>query len=192
MEEDEQTRREKEIAFYSAVVDAWVTTRMEKDRTILTLSAGGIGLLATLLTTVGPSSNTELWLTVGAAVSLLVTAIATLKVFDLNSVHLREIIKGKRDDNKRLVSLDRIAFYSFVLGVVLTSSVAVLAGVGHMTRRNSMSRDTEIKTTVGGNTEQKSLTGMGELRPAPANSGSGNQSSGGTSQTGNPPAKSGS
>src|SRR4051812_12163082 len=52
---------QKQVAFYGAVVTAWVETAMEKDKTLLSLSTGGIGLLVTLLTTVGPSSNDELW-----------------------------------------------------------------------------------------------------------------------------------
>ena len=51
---------QKEIALYSAVVQAWAGTRMEKDRSILNLSAAGIGLLVTLLTTVGVTARCQL------------------------------------------------------------------------------------------------------------------------------------
>ena len=61
----DSVRDAKAVAFYSAAVQAWVTTRMEKDRALLNLAAGGIGLLVTLLTTVGPSSRSEFWLICG-------------------------------------------------------------------------------------------------------------------------------
>ena len=36
---------QKGVAYYSALVNAWITTRMEKDKQLLTLSAAGIGLI---------------------------------------------------------------------------------------------------------------------------------------------------
>lgn len=43
----------KNIAYYSVLVNAWIQTRMERDKTLVTLSAAAVGLLVTLLTTVG-------------------------------------------------------------------------------------------------------------------------------------------
>ena len=62
---------QKEIAFYSKVVEAWVATRMEKDKTLLSLATGGIGLLVTLLSTLGASSPTQLLLYGSAGVSFI-------------------------------------------------------------------------------------------------------------------------
>ncbi len=71
----------KDVAFYSAVVSAWVETKMERDRTIVTLSAGAIGLLVTLLTTVGVKAPFTLWLYAGALVGFGVAAICTIVIF---------------------------------------------------------------------------------------------------------------
>ena len=40
--------KEKHTAYYSALVEAWLDTRMEKDKSLLMLAAGGIGILVTL------------------------------------------------------------------------------------------------------------------------------------------------
>jgi hypothetical protein len=40
--------KEKQTAFYSALVEAWLETKMEKDKSLLMLSAGGVGVLVTL------------------------------------------------------------------------------------------------------------------------------------------------
>ena len=48
--------QKKQIEYYASCVNAWFNTKLERDRSLLTLSAGGIGLLITLLTTVGLSS----------------------------------------------------------------------------------------------------------------------------------------
>jgi hypothetical protein len=49
-----QDPRSKEGDYHATLVAAWVNTRMERDKSVLTLSAGGIALSTTLLTTVGP------------------------------------------------------------------------------------------------------------------------------------------
>lgn len=45
--------QQKDVAYYSALVSAWIQTKMERDKTLASLSAGGIGLLVTILSTVG-------------------------------------------------------------------------------------------------------------------------------------------
>ena len=50
-------RDSKEVAFYGAVVEAWIGTRMEFDKSLLTLSLAGIGVVITLLTAVGMPSK---------------------------------------------------------------------------------------------------------------------------------------
>ena len=49
----EHLKQQKEVEFYATSVTAWYNTALERDRGLFTLSAGGIGLLLTLLTTVG-------------------------------------------------------------------------------------------------------------------------------------------
>lgn len=46
----------KDVEFYSASVTAWYNSAFEHDKSILTLSSGGIALLVTLLTTIGARS----------------------------------------------------------------------------------------------------------------------------------------
>ena len=45
MNSPDETTRLKEVEFYAANVGAWLNTSLEHDKSILTLSAGGIGLL---------------------------------------------------------------------------------------------------------------------------------------------------
>ncbi|WDT74288.1 MAG: hypothetical protein MPW16_13610 [Candidatus Manganitrophus sp.] len=53
---EENDYKAKELAFYEATVNAWITTKFEKDKHLLTLSLAAIGLLITLLTTVGAAT----------------------------------------------------------------------------------------------------------------------------------------
>jgi hypothetical protein len=45
MGNEEDSYKEKDIAFYSATVNAWYTTKFEKDKHLLYLSTAGVGLL---------------------------------------------------------------------------------------------------------------------------------------------------
>lgn len=132
-QDDSKLHDQKELAFCAAAVQAWVATRMEKDRTILGLSTAGIGLLTTLLTSVGPSSGFQLALYSAAGLSFIVAIVCAVVVFDRNADHLRDVLKDQRKgDDPRLQRLDWVLFLSFLLGVVLTGVVAVSAGFSHL------------------------------------------------------------
>jgi len=55
---------------------------MEKDKTLLTLATGGIGLLSTLARTIGPASALELWIYVAAGWRSPATIVMVIKIFE--------------------------------------------------------------------------------------------------------------
>jgi hypothetical protein len=118
---------EKEVVFYSAVVDAWVSSRMERDRHLMGYSAGGVGLLVTLGTTVGAKTALELALYALGATAFLATMIGGLKVFARNARHLEAVLKGEREKDHVLDRLDALMVWSFGLGVVFAATLAVAA-----------------------------------------------------------------
>ncbi|MGC9491547.1 hypothetical protein, partial [Vibrio genomosp. F10] len=85
------SNKEKEVEFYAATVGAWLNTKFELDKSLLTLSTGAIGLLVTLLTTVGASSVEGLVLYFVALLCFLVCVISILLVFKRNAKHLEGI-----------------------------------------------------------------------------------------------------
>jgi hypothetical protein len=161
--------KEKAVAFYAAMVEAWVATRMEKDRTLLTLAAGGIGLLVTLLTTVAPTSGWQLGFYAAGGLSFLATVILAIKIFDRNSEHVERVIYGEgRRESPFLDKLDKWLFRSFVSGVLCTCIVAGWSGYVGLQRRNSVAnQQAEIKAIVTTPGETKSLSGVGNLAPTP-------------------------
>lgn len=44
-DEENSLDEQKSVTYYSALVNAWIATRMEKDKQLLTLSSAGIGLI---------------------------------------------------------------------------------------------------------------------------------------------------
>jgi len=117
----------KSVAYYSAIVGAWIETKMERDRTIVTLSASAIGLLVTLLTAVGVKTVFTLWLYAGALVGFGVAAISTIIIFHRNATYLEKVVQGTTSKSKMLGWLDRITLIFFGLGVILTILIGVTA-----------------------------------------------------------------
>jgi hypothetical protein len=119
----------KDVAFYQAMVQAWINTRMEKDKTLLSLAAAAIGLLVTLLTTTGPTSVCQWWLYLAAGFSFFCTIALGIWIFARNTAHLEDVVnKGVRGNDTVLIRLDVLLLLSFVLGVLLTGSIALSSG----------------------------------------------------------------
>ena len=81
---EEELRQNKEIQGVSAAMNAFVNTSMEYDKSILSLSAAGIGMMVTLLTAKGVSSLTPLCFYLLAIVFFTAALATILKVFRIN------------------------------------------------------------------------------------------------------------
>lgn len=92
----------KNIAHYSILLSTWIETKMERDKTLVTLSAAAIGLLVTILTTVGVKSLWEIPLFAFAVTSFLATIWSSITIYQLNSEHLENTIKGSSTRDPRL------------------------------------------------------------------------------------------
>jgi hypothetical protein len=171
---------EKEIAWYAAGLGAWYATRLEHDKSLLTLSAGGIGLLITLESTVGIPSLTAMIFASLAILAFIACLVAVLLIFKGNSDHLEEVVQAGKGHSPRLAFLDRFAIYAFLVGVIL-SCVVGFAGAAHSvaTKGFGMADDKKTKTTtyaadsVNGvhrmkpvDKISKSFNGVGNMAPA--------------------------
>ena len=126
----DQTVDQKQVAYYSAAVTAWFTTSLEHDKSLLTLSAGGIGLHLTLLTTVGLKTAEALVLYIGAIICFVVSLLAVLRVFRANQKYIEDIIGGRTETtDPTLAKLDSVALIAFAIGVILTAIVAISAAI---------------------------------------------------------------
>jgi hypothetical protein len=107
----------REIAFYSALVDAWINTRMERDKSLLTLSSAGIGLLVTLLTA-GKAHDDVLkpWFIAGF-LSFAATLLLSILVFHRNANLIRALVRDPDAGDRLLDVLDWLLVGSFLLGV---------------------------------------------------------------------------
>ncbi|MEJ2621752.1 MAG: hypothetical protein P8163_16290 [Candidatus Thiodiazotropha sp.] len=170
-------QQEKEIQYYSAAVNTWFATRLEHDKHLLTLSAGGIGLLVTLLTAIGVKSAEAFVLYTLAIVSFVVCVVIVLAIFTRNSEHIEKIITDNATEDPLLRLLDKLAKFSFILGVVLTAILGISIAMTSLYKENTMTKETKktqnttLRESVNGAAqlkpkERKSIEGAGKLRPS--------------------------
>ncbi len=174
----------KRIEYYSAAVTAWFNTALEHDKSILTLAAGGIGLLITLLTTVGLSTAEALVLYILAIGCFVVALVSVLIVFRDNKIHIENILTGKETGTDPcLAKVDGVAIWAFGLGVVLTAVIGVSAAIHSFTTKEKLMATESNKTTQPTSINEsfngaariqptsdftKSFNGAANLQPQPA------------------------
>jgi hypothetical protein len=118
----------KNIAHYSVLLTAFIQTKMEHDKTLVTLSAGGIGLLLTLLNLTGSGSTVSLVLFGGSFSGFLLTIGCALVIYERNASHIENELRGGAPKDFKLHLLDRSLKWSFMFAVLC----AILAGTVSM------------------------------------------------------------
>jgi hypothetical protein len=124
----------KELEFYKACISAWYASAFERDKSLLTLSAGGIGLLMTLVRTSGISSIESLMLHIGAIISFLICLICTLTTFEKNKSHIEQIVNDKNPDDS-LKLLDKVAHWSFGIAIIFSTVIGISSAINSYTTR---------------------------------------------------------
>ena len=167
MSDDDNSYKEKDIAFYSATLNAWYTTKFERDKNILGLSSAGIGLLVTLATAIGIYSTCTASMYVLAVLSFLISIICILAIFSRNADHLEKLIKEKEDKSDILNFLDKLSTGSFIFGIIFTLLLGIFSGIHNLNQKEmTMAKDTEKMVNTSNNTENKSLNGASGMRPS--------------------------
>jgi hypothetical protein len=124
----EDIEKAKDVQYYAACVNAWHNSALEHDKNLLTLSSGGIGLLITLLNTVGASSCLMVSCYVIAIFAFLVCLTSVLIIFKRNRKYIEQIINNNKEDKDDILSvLDYIAIISFGIGVLFSGFIGILA-----------------------------------------------------------------
>lgn len=153
----------KEVEFYAATVNAWFNSKFEHDKSLLTLSAGAIGLLITLISTIGVRSVETLILYIIALGCFIVCLWVLLWIFRRNPKHLEDVVNSGTTDDPVLNALDRVAVTSFMLGVVFSSIIGVSTAIHSYTEKVAKVTEQEISRPA---VSQESLTGVSAMKPA--------------------------
>jgi len=167
-EAKDRTTGDEEIAWYSVLLQSWVTTRMERDKSILTLSGGGIGLLVTLLVSFGVKTQCEVLVYFISLTAFIMAVLCALWIFSRNSKYITRLHRNRKEHeaDPLLGMLDRILIGAFITGIVATVALGLVTvqrrqqteeGAASMTLKKDGSSDT-------GEDKRASLNELGELR----------------------------
>jgi uncharacterized membrane protein YgcG len=161
----QQLGESKEVAFYGAVVNAWITTKMEKDKSLLTLSSAGIGLLVTLLTTVGPRSWIEALFYALSFVAFATSGLTAIAIFEVNGDYLQKLSQDADISDPRLRSLDQRLLCSFNMGVLFAALIGVV-GATEKYKSGELAMSKKPEPSQAPVPIQKSLDNLNSLKPS--------------------------
>ena len=106
----------------------WNRARLERNRILLMLSGGGIGLVLVLLATTGPSSAGELVVEIAACLAFFVVLLTGLVGFERSA----RVQPESRRSDVVLARLDTLMLTAFLAGVALCILVALSAGLAFL------------------------------------------------------------
>jgi hypothetical protein len=167
MRDEAQRPDDQAVAFYASGLDAFYATGLEQDKSILALSAGGIGLLITLLTTVGVTSLFQLAGYLSGITCFAVAVLLILVVFAKSKKHIIEVVSNTYDiENRTLQRLDKSAMLFFGLGAMCSALVGVSAALySYHQPKDSEMADKKITNRSGWVAVGDSAEGIQNLRP---------------------------
>ncbi|MBF0283927.1 MAG: hypothetical protein HQL51_05660 [Magnetococcales bacterium] len=128
MSQEDESRKLKDVEYYSAMVTAWFNTKLEHDKSLITLSTGGLGFIIAISSKILNSHPLFLAAYIVAIVSFLVCIASLLLIFKGNA----KAIEGQiaRSDPSQYIGklkfLDKVASISFFVGVFLSSVLGIL------------------------------------------------------------------
>ncbi len=156
----------KNIAHYQTLLSTWIETRMEQDKMVITLSAAGIGLLVTIITTVGIRGFWQYFFAVGSFAGFVVATCGCLHIFQVNAKHLEENLRCQSTDDtsKLLRKLDRLTIVCFYAGIVCAVLMAISASFQKTGGVAMAEKNQEAPKKI--EKLQESVNGVKKLSPA--------------------------
>jgi uncharacterized protein (DUF4415 family) len=165
---DKEDYEAKEKAFYNAMISAWLNTRLERDKQLLGLSVTAIGLLVTLLRTVGVSNYSQVVFFGLALLAFMITVFSVIYILGENSTHIEKVLENSETESKFLTCLDKAAGISFILGMLLVIIIGIQSAAINLNEKViSMNQEKSSETQLQSVTNKESWSGVAKLRPQP-------------------------
>ncbi|MBF0165285.1 MAG: hypothetical protein HQM01_12430 [Magnetococcales bacterium] len=119
---------EKDKIYYEVCLNGWIQTKMERDKSLLTISSAAIaGLIGVLNTDIGNSFDKKVCIAF-AVLFFSACLFVVIVIFNKNSEYLQAVVKEENSEKveKRLIILDLSAFYFFISGAIFVILLGVM------------------------------------------------------------------
>ena len=180
---NETLNRSYAVEFNSQSYASFYNTKIEKDKSILTLSVAGLGFLITF-TSLAESLNVYLYsMFLLAAISFMVCIYLIVKIFDENAEYIIQLVTDNPEHEAREVKLrklDRIAIRSFYLGMLISFCIGASFPLTQSHKENAMADSGDklspsMESFEGISKAKKSFTDASKLKPQNSSGGTGTQ-----------------
>ena len=159
----------KKTEFYSQAVAAWFASRLEHDKSLLTLSTAGVGVLVTIMQS-AINSVSSLLLYIGAIIFFVICLVSVLVIFRVNTSHIMDVVNNRAEgDSKILVILDQAATYSFFLGMLFSAILGMSVAISTLHEKEVKMAEANKNKPAQMQGAFDSVNGCSTLQPVAAN-----------------------
>lgn len=162
---------EEQREYRNLLRQSWVTSSFEKDKSILTVSSAGIGLLITLASAFPIKDKITLFVFMAATLAFMIAVCAAIWIFSENRKVVLEQLHPEKSVRCIAKTLDRLLIYSFLTGLILSTFLAILVAVDSYVDFNiqeeikKMSEKESSKHSVIQSDQANSLDGISQINP---------------------------
>lgn len=153
-QESEDEHREKRVAYYSAVVTGWINTKLERDKSLLTISSAGIAAVVALYASKGINSTVEAYLLVTSLISFIFAIVIIIRIFDRNGEIFKAAAHGEKPVS--LKKLDVAASSFFLIGIV--TAILVVLTHAYVGSQKAINESSKCKCAIQKATSSASIS----------------------------------
>lgn len=163
--EDAKIKIAKYVEFNSQSYASFYNTKLEKDKSILTLSVAGLGFLVTFTNLAGEMFLFSYAALIIAAFSFLICIYNVVTIFEKNALYIIEVTTDSDKSGELEIQLrrhDKIAIYSFYTGIFLSFVLGMSTSIQSQLKGLEMSDKTKENQTAKGYVGD-SFSGLSQL-----------------------------
>jgi hypothetical protein len=155
----------KQAEFYSQGVAAWFNSALEHDKSLLTLSVAGVGVLVSMMQA-AIDSVCSLLLYAGAILAFMVCLVSVLMIFKRNKKHILDVFNGQATDDPLLGFLDSSASFSFFIAMLLSALLGISSAITIYSDKGKKMANENSKNASQPTVVYDSVNGLAKLNPA--------------------------
>jgi hypothetical protein len=164
--------KDKDKIFYTSTLNTWYTIRLEKDKQLLTLSVTALGVLITLLRTVGITRNSQAIFFSMSGVCFCSTIILILCSLEKSSIYLKQLLTNLPTNENTIIILDRFANTFFVFAMIAVLAIGADSMLNDLHQEKNMSQEqqkSQVQKMIVdlGNLQKDGMQGAASLKPQP-------------------------